>query len=211
MIKLCVEIEFLEEVLGTASGDPQLHESYIASNAPDAMKLKEEIEAIGTEGVFEKSMTVFSRNKDGDPIVWDYQWKGYFKDAFSSLRKLPDSKCAKIKAFKKEIDGLIFIDERQIPIILPEGGSIGVCQRPLRASTPQGERVALASSETVPAGSKMIFTITMLSDEHEGAVMEALSYGILRGFGQWRNSGKGRFKWTVKSREQTRGAIGLAF
>lgn len=72
---------------------------------------------------------------------------------------------------------------------------MGECQRPLRASTAQGERVALAHSETIPAGAVVEFTVQMLVDGHEKVVREWLDYGALRGLGQWRNSGKGRFKW----------------
>ena len=200
MITLKVKVTFDEEVLGTASGNPEIHKEYIASNAPDALTMKEEVEAIGTEEVFEKSMTVFPRNKAGNPIAWDYQWKGYMKDAFQMLRKVTGSACGKIKAYKKEIDGLIFVYPRQIPINL--SGEMGICQRPLRAQTAQGERVALASSETVPAGSSMTFDIQMLTDEHEKAVLEALNYGRLRGFGQWRNSGMGRFHYEIVDRKE---------
>lgn len=199
MITLTVKVTFDEEILGTASGNPEIHKEYIASNAPDALTMKEEVEAIGTEEVFEKSMTVFPRGKDGRPIVWDYQWKGFFKDAFGSLKKIPDSACGKVKAYKKEIDGLIFVSPRMIPIDFE--GEVGICQRPLRAQTAQGERIALASSETVPAGSSMTFDIQMLVDGHEKAVLEALEYGRLRGFGQWRNSGKGRFHYEILDRK----------
>lgn len=201
MITLKVKVTFDEEILGTASADPKVHETYIASNAPDAPSMKEEIEAVGTEEVFEKSMTVFPRDDEGGPMVWDYQWKGYLKDAFGSLKKIPKNECSKIKAYKKEIDGLIFVGPRKISINL-NGGAIGVCQRPLRAQTMQGERVALASSETCPAGSTMEFEIKMLLDSHEAAVIEALDYGVLRGFGQWRNSGKGRFHYEILSRTE---------
>ena len=78
-----------------------------------------------------------------------------------------------------------------------------MCQRPLRAQTMQGERVALASSETIPAGSYVIFEIAMLLDSHEKAVIEALNYGTLRGFGQWRNSGKGRFHYEILERTES--------
>ena len=101
----------------------------------------------------------------------------------------------KITAYKKVIDGLVFVLPREIPLIMPDDCSIGVCQRPLRAQTAQGERVALAISETAPAGTQVEFTIKLLSDEHEAATREWLDYGSLRGIGQWRNSGKGRFEW----------------
>ena len=201
MITLTVKVTFTEEVLGTASANKDIHAEYIASKAPDAASIKEEVEAVGAEEVFEKSMTVFPRGKDGGPIAWDYQWKGFLKDAFKSLKKIPGSECGKIKAYKQEIDGLIFVNPRQIPIVLPEGGKIGICQRPLRASTAQGERIALASSETVPVGSTMTFDIQMLLDTHEKAVIEAFNYGKLRGFGQWRNSGAGRFNYEIIDRK----------
>ena len=72
---------------------------------------------------------------------------------------------------------------------------IDYCERPLRASTPQGERVSIAKSESVPAGSTVEFEVTCLDPSLEGMVRECLDYGQLRGLGQWRNSGKGRYVW----------------
>lgn len=192
MREMRVRLTFLEEVLGTASADKEIHRTYIASNAPNAPTLEQEIEALGEDEVVEKSMTVFPR-EDGKPIFWDYQIKGFFKDSCGMLRKVTGSASSKIKAYKKEIDGLIFIKERKIPIVFD--GEIGNCQRPLRAQTAQGERVALANSETVPMGSAVEFTVQCMVDSHMNAVIEWLDYGEFRGIGQWRNSGKGRFKW----------------
>ena len=192
MKEMKVRLTFLEEVLGTASSDPEIHETYIASNAPDAPTRKEEVEALGVEEVFEKSMTIFPK-ENGVPFLWDYQIKGFFKDSCGMLRKVTNSASSKIKAYKKEIDGLIFVTERKIPFSFD--GKIGVCQRPLRAQTAQGERIALSSSETVPAGSSIEFTIHCMVDSDMKAVIEWLDYGKFRGIGQWRNSGKGKFEW----------------
>ena len=193
MKEIKAKITFTEELLGTASSDPEVHKTYIASKAPNAPKLEEEVEALGVDNIAEKSMTIFPRDKDGNPILWDYQIKGFFKDSCSALRKVTGTASSKIKAYKKEIDGLIFVFPREIKINL--NGEIGICERPLRAQTAQGERVALASSETVPAGSSAKITIRCLSDAHEKSVREWLDYGQLKGLGQWRNSGKGRFSW----------------
>ena len=76
-------------------------------------------------------------------------------------------------------------------------GELGICQRSLRASTPQGERVALSASEEAPAGSTMDFWVLCLNDSHTKAVLEWMDYGVLRGTGQWRNSGKGRFAYEL--------------
>lgn len=192
MKKLTVKVTFIEELLGTASANKEIHEQFIASKAPDAKSLEEEVEAVGAEEVFEKGMTVFPR-VDGRPVAWDYQWKGFLKDAVGMLRKVPGSEAGKVKAYKKEIDGLIFAQPRAIPIEFD--GEVGLCQRPLRGQTAQGERVALATSESIPAGATMTFTWVFLCEQHEKLVREALDYGVMRGFGQWRNSGKGRFTW----------------
>lgn len=197
MKKFHVIVEYIEEVLGTASANKELHSEFIASKAPDAPSMKEEIAALGADAVEEKGMTVFPRMEDGTPFLWDYQWKGFCKDACSMLRKADGSKSAGLKAYKKEIDGLIFFEPRKIPLVLPEGGEVGERQRPLRAQTAQGERIALAHSETVPAGTRQEFDIVLLKDSHLPIVAEWLQYGELRGVGQWRNSGCGRFKFAI--------------
>lgn len=193
-----VRVTLTNEMLGTMAGDPEIHRTYIASKAPDAKSIEEEVEAIGVEGVEEKSMTVFPKMADGTPFVWDYQIKGFFKDSCSALSRCKGEEIAKqscaLKAYKKVIDGCIFVYPREIPIDM-HGMAMDVCQRPLRAQTAQGERIALASSETVPEGSTMDFTIRCLSDAHEKAVREWLNYGQYKGLLQWRNSGKGSFTW----------------
>lgn len=188
-----VRLTFIDEVLGMMPGDPQIHENYIASKAPDASTIEEEVAAVGVEEVVEKSRTVFPRTPDGRPFIYDYQIRGMFKDAIGMLRKLSNSECAKLKNYKKLIDGHVFVNERMNPFQL--AGEMGNCQRPLRAETAQGARIALANSETVPAGSTVEFTILLLDEKLEKAIRECLDYGRLRGMCQWRNSGKGRFTW----------------
>ena len=193
--ELKIRITFTEEVLGTASNNPEIHSEFIASKAPDALSRDEEVEAIGVEAVIEKGMTVFPRDENGNPIFWDYQIKGFFKDSAGALRKVPGSKCSKVKACKKEIDGLLFVYPRMIPI--QKSGSMGACERPLRAQTAQGERIALANSETIPAGSYIDVTIECLTKDMYELAVECLDYGKRRGIGQWRNSGKGRFTYEL--------------
>lgn len=101
-----------------------------------------------------------------------------------------------LQLIRKKIDLLVFVNERKIPFVLPEGTELSDCQRPLRAQTAQGERISLADSETVPAGSTVEFTIKVLDDSLMKYVIDWLDYGEFNGIGQWRNSGKGRFKWT---------------
>ena len=92
--------------------------------------------AIGVAGVVEKGKTVFPKLDDGTPFFYDYQIKGFFKDTCGGLRKVKGTVSSGIKAFKKEIDKLIFVEPRNVPILFD--GEIGECSRPLRAQTMQG-------------------------------------------------------------------------
>ena len=193
MKSINVKINFFESVLGMSPANENIYRDFIGSKAPDAASVEEEVEAIGVEEYTEKQMTVFPRTDEGVPFVWDYQIKGYFKDACGGLRKVKGTESSKIKAYKKEIDKLIFPEPRKI--VFENYGTIGECQRPLRAQTAQGERISLAISEEIKPGANITFSVLCFNDENEKLVREWLDYGKYAGFAQWRNSGKGRFLW----------------
>ena len=200
-----VRLTMIEGLLGTSPMNEDLYRDFIGSKAPDASTVEDEVAALGADAVVEKGMTGFPRDNEGRPFLYDYQIKGFFKDACSMLnrvggrdpvtgKKLKSANVSSgLTAYKKIIDGMIFPAPRQIPVEFD--GTVGLCQRPLRANGPQGERVALSISEEIPAGATLTFTVTCLDPDHMAAVREWLDYGVLRGLGQWRNSGKGRFVW----------------
>ena len=145
MKQLKVRLTFTESILGTASANEDVYRDFIGSKSPDAASVDDEVAALGADAVVEKGKTVFPKLPDGTPFLYDYQIKGFFKDTCGGLRKVKGSKSEKIKAFKKEIDKLIFVEPRCIPF--EDYGEIGECQRPLRAQTMQGERVARRPSQ----------------------------------------------------------------
>jgi hypothetical protein len=198
-----VRIKLLEEMLGTASADPEIHEKFIASKSADKDKIKEEMANTPSDELVDKAMTVFPRSVRGNPIVYDYQVKGFIKEAFGVQVEFGDFK---IKVGRKEykvskwtykriVDNFIFVSPRSIKPVFPDGTEMGLCTRPLRADTQKGARVALATSETIPAGTVMEFEVNCLQGELLENVCSCLDYGALKGLGQWRNSGKGRFEW----------------
>ena len=188
-----VELTFQKDILGSWPSDPEIAETYIASKAPDAETMAQQIENLGVDAVTDSRKTIFPRDKDGNPIIYDYQIRGFFKAAAKALYKLEGSKSSKIKAYKQTVDTKVFIVEEETPIIFD--GEIDTCQRPLRASTPQGDRVALAFSESIHKGAKIIFGIRMLDPSLEDVIYEWLDYGQYNGLGQWRNAGYGKFTW----------------
>lgn len=181
-------IEFTEPLLGTLAGNKELVEDFIAGNHPNGVQ-EDEMAAIPEK--IEKSSTFFSRNGDNAPILWDYQIKGFFKDACGMLNR---TKNFKLKAHKKVIDGLVFVTPRKIPLKLP--GELTWTERPLRGQTAKGERISLARSETAPAGTTIEIEISLLNEDLKKFIVACLDYGALRGLGQWRNSGMGRFRWS---------------
>lgn len=201
-----VALTFTTELLGSSPSDPAVYADYIASNAEAGTDTSDEVESL-PEVIEEKgtvSPTVFHRMPDGDgrPCLVDYQIKGFFKETCGALRRVSISASAKITAYKKIVDGMVFIEPRFLALDLAEGTEIGILSRPLRAQTAQGERIAIASSEMIPAGATVRFQILTLSDKviPQALLEEWLSYGALKGIGQWRNASYGRFTYTINKR-----------
>jgi hypothetical protein len=193
---LKIRLTLLEEMLGTKAANKDVFADFIASKAPDDDLRRQELDT--AEHREEAGTTIFHRMQDKIGI-YDYQIKGFFKDACGALRNADGTRSKELKAYKTRIDGLVFVYPRFIFINLPGTEKIGICERPLRAETAQGPRIALARSETAPIGSTLEVEIKLLADSLEKTVVEWLDYGQMRGLGQWRNSSKGRFKWEVIS------------
>jgi len=200
-----VEIEFTEPLLGTMSGDENLTTAHILTKHPDGIA-KDELEALdGLDKTTEKQSTIFARDKKGMPMLWDYQIKGFFKEACEAMIHAEIIKKEELKKprltfwmFKKTIDKQIFVTPRKIVLRLTKGcgkDKLKFCERPLRADTRKGPRIALARSEQAPAGTKIQIEIICMNKKLEDFIKLWLDYGALSGLGQWRNSGMGRFIW----------------
>lgn len=192
MKEIKARIRFIEPVLGGTPMNEEIYRDYIATKAPIDADVDDEFEALSSEDAISKGKTTFPRDEDGYPFLFDYHIKGFFKSACQMLRPISGTKSSGLKAFKKAIDGEIFVKPRRI--MFENVKEIRECQRPLRAQTPQGERVALAISDEIPEGAELEFIVEVFNDAHEKMVKEWLNYGVYSGLCQWRNSGKGRFE-----------------
>ena len=188
MKKKTITLELLEPMLGTVPLDKEIYQTYIESKKP---KKNDEDES---ENIMEeKNSTGFHEDENGK-FIYDYMIKGFFKAACSALRRVTGSPSNKLTAYKKIINGLVFVSPRKI-YIDTQGGDFDVIERPLRASTPKGDRVALASSVTAPKGSLLKLELTILGGISDKLLKDWLDYGSLKGLGQWRNASYGRFSW----------------
>jgi hypothetical protein len=191
-----IRITFIEPILGTVPKDKDIYESYIASKA--ALTDEQIAEELATvENVEEKGWTGFHTTPDGDPMIYNYMIKGFLKAACGSMRRVSGTKSAKLTAYKKIIDGLVFVEPRTITLSIPDGQEMGILERPLRAQTAQGERVTLARSDTCPAGTQAEFEIKVLGGVTKGLLIEWLDYGQFNGLGQWRNASYGSFSYVI--------------
>jgi len=203
MDKYQVDVTFTEQVLGAVPKDKDTYIRYIIARAEkQGVELTEEQmaqEASTVEEMEETGWTGF-HTEGGQPFEYDYVWLGFFKDACGMLRRGSGTLSSKIRAYKKNIDGLVFVKPRQVFYDLPDDAEMGMLERPLRASTAQGERVALARSDTLPAGTTMRFELWVIpnKDVMEAVLREWLDYGELRGLRQWRNAGYGTFTYRLE-------------
>lgn len=202
MLMIKVTVRFTEPILGTLAGDPDIAIGHIASKHPQGIPAEDETEAIeNLDEQIERSATVFPRTKEGVPFIWDYQWKGFFKEAAWTLANTGEYtkeqlKLAKLTEYqhKRTIDKLVFVTPRRV--LLNPAGEPEWLQRPIRAQTLRGPRICLGISETFPAGTTCEFAVECLNDNLYAWVRRWLDYGSKGGTLQWRSGGYGRFEWS---------------
>lgn len=181
--EISVTLTFIEPLLGTVPKNPDVYAAYIATKAPAATDVEEEIASVENA---ERVGTGFHTDEKG-LFLYDYQVKGFLKEAGNVLKDTIG-----IKALKSKIENFVFLEPRKI--YLDKGQPDGVLERPLRASTPRGERIALARSDYVASGTTITFNIKILPGPVKNKdILTILEYGKLKGLGQNRNSGYGRF------------------
>jgi len=159
-----------------------------------------------------KGRTVFLRDELGRPVLRDYVLRGFFKESWRANKAMKGSLSSALKAGPTTIDRFLFVegagthrDKRYIVINMPHGTSndLPLYERPLRASTAAGPRVALASSEVVPAKSYFDFRLINLNPTaiSQELLEEWLNYGRWMGLGQWRTGSHGQFSYKLRPYE----------
>ena len=188
-----LRITFEDEILATCGNSDYFITSIAKEDEVEPInRAKDEYEDIPEE---ERPMTVFPRDEEGKPFIYNYLIKGFIKNAAKAFNTIGGDK--KLSSYKSKIDGGLFIEPRQLNLVLPEGQEFGICARPLRASTMQGERVTIAKSESAPVGTSLECYIKVMNPEIQKKLFEYLDYGYYNGLGQWHNAGKGRFSYEI--------------
>jgi hypothetical protein len=225
-------IQFQTELLGTQPNDKDLLQKHYERQLEKLPKEEreeiakhyfEELERFTPIEAADKATTVFAR-ENGEPVLLDYQIRGFFKEA---IKVLAEHYSTEHDIYPPNVAGLVdhtlFVNPRRIRLVLPAGTAMTDLTRSLRSTDQKTGfvRVSLANSEVAPIGTDALFEVQLLqigepSKPKVGKdgktkmrssknflpddIRAALSYGKLLGLGQWRSGGYGRFEWTeVKS------------
>lgn len=183
-----VTIQLTEPLLGTIPKREEVYTEFIKTKAPEPEATNDEMVDVDEEG---KGWTGFYLGPQDEPLLKDYQIKGFLKEAGNVLKDHIG-----IKALRSKIDTQVFVFPRNIPI----GKVAGALERPLRAMTMQGPRVTVVRSDYVDIDTQFDVELHVLdtSPIDEAAIRQILDYGQYYGIGQWRNGGYGRFVYTLE-------------
>lgn len=209
----------LTPLLGTVPYSKQVYADYILSKNPEMSDEEFQAELAKVPDLEEKGWTGFltlTGEIGGPPALSAHMFKGAFKEICTAMRRGDANSSAgsvsrKLRAHKKQIDQLVWVRPRFVPLLLPEGrdrylltvrktadsdgeereSEFDISERPLRAQTAQGERVALARSDACPAGTQMLVNIQVRGGSIMPAhIMEWFEFLEGFGMGQWRGSGQ---------------------
>ena len=190
--RLAVKATFLEPLLGTVPKDQDVYTAYLASKHPTGAAQSDELASVENIDEGEKGWTSFHSDENGD-FLYDYQIKGFLKEAATVLAKELG-----VKQPASKIERYCYVHPRKVRLQGERGEPL---ERALRAMTPQGPRNTLVRSDLYLEGTVIEFTVTVIPNtppKGQNAVtvelvQELLAFGELKGLGQWRNGGYGRF------------------
>ncbi len=188
--EISITLTLTEPLLGTVPKNKDVYAKYIATKKPPETGIVEDETETVMDDLEKSGWTGFHEDENG-LFLYDYQVKGFLKEAGNVLKD-----AVGVKALKSKIENFVFIEPRRIHLgkKVPDG----ILERPLRAQTPMGERVALARSDYVSAGTELKFTLRIVPGPVKRKVIETiLEYGAMKGLGQNRNSGYGRFTFEI--------------
>lgn len=209
--KYTLVFELLEPVLGTIPKDKKVFENFVMDQAKKEMekdRAAEDVDRVPEE-VESRGWTGFYEDEEGCPVLMDYQFKGFLKNAGNIMKGIVGSKTVNVKGaaedepktrtekgiknLRSHVEQDVFVFPRAIRLAEKPDDTL---ERPLRAMTMQGPRVSLVRSDMINPGRQYELEIRVL----EGSVVtdkvlaDILSYGEYSGLLQWRNGGYGRFK-----------------
>lgn len=198
MQEYVLKLKFLEPVLGSQSTRDVMSEFVYKDSLP-------EDEAVALPRDLERGTTVFHKDAESGQIhLLNYMLKGFLKES----ARIQNGMKGNPKNFRSKIENCCFVLPRKLYVYTPEGKKATeteFLERPLRAMTAQGPRVALARSEQLPDGCYLYAKLHVLAGSEVNdlkLIKGLLAYGRFQGLGQWRSGGYGTFAYQIEPGEQ---------
>jgi len=204
---------FFTPMLGTVPRDRKIYERFVEKYKPkeitedesvtvpelsekEKAAIKKELGDAVAKEVEEAGWTGFRKDEKG-LFLYDYVVRGFLKEAGNNLKEQLG-----VVRLKDKITKHVFVYPRRIYLgtMDDQGGFIhkkkpdDMLERPLRAETAKGPRVALARSDVVFPGTVFKCTLLrLLGPKVSMSVLDSIQdYAMVQGFGQWRSGGYGR-------------------
>lgn len=211
-----IRLFFISPILGTAPSPNVLMQFYSKKQMEEYAKAYKDIQKLHTDirEIQEKAYTpefytvpeedddtkktYFRRDEEGIYIP-NFMVKGFLKEAGNTFKEQLG-----IKNMRNKINKFLFVFPNKIRLY--RNGEIireadGDFVRPLRASTPKGERISIVRSEIIdadesnPVETDIIEIVLFGSEIGKEDIEVLLDYGQFMGISQFRNGGFGRFEW----------------
>lgn len=141
------------------------------------------------------SHSYFYRDSDGNPILLDYHIKGFLKEAAQALNEVYGD------GLKGTLTRKVFIKPKEISLVLPNGATVHVLDRPPHRIKVDGRKVETveATSEATPTGTSAKCELLVYPGVEKDVLVALLNYGALKGIGLGRNQGFGRFEYRLEA------------
>ena len=200
--KLDKEIEKLEKKLSKCKSET---EKILLEEKLSQLKYeRENLPVINTNDP-DNRLTIFYRYEHPDygiiPVIRAHQILGAIKETANTIKDdlgIPALK-SKVNKYIIEIDpvNILMYRDPNFQILIEDVD--GIYERPIRAMTPQGERVSISRSEIIKDPIYCKFTLRYMDNSIVPLEVfkQILDYTpIFAGIGQWRNSKEfGKFTW----------------
>jgi hypothetical protein len=186
-----------EPLLGTIPKNRDVWSEHVRTqltgeDEAELMEQAEDAHLADEAEVGERGWTTFYVDEAGRPILFDYQLKGFLKEAANTTKET-----LKLKNLRHHVEQEVFVFPRRLVL----GDAVdGYIERPLRAMTQKGPRVTVVRSDRIdPDGRRYEHELRVLATSKidSDVLNTILGYAAYKGLGQWRNGGYGRFEFTL--------------
>lgn len=141
----------------------------------------------------------FYKSDSGHPLLLDRHVMGFLKEAAQALDEVFGDE------LESELTRKVFIEPKEIPLILPDGSDVSILDRPPHLIRREGAKVETReeTSEAAPVGTRVECELLVYPGIDPDVLTALFEYGALKGIGLGRNQGFGRFEYRLEAADDS--------